>query len=133
MASETLPEKRERALSQREETRPEGLYMPNVDIIEKRDELLLLADVPGAKAGDIAIDYDKGVLTINARVEPRVNEATAKFLIREYGVGDFHRCFHIGEGIDPARIVAEVKEGVLTLHLPKAESAKPRKIQVKSK
>ena len=133
MASETLPEKRERALSPREETRAEGLYMPNVDIIEKRDELLLLADVPGAQARDIGIDYDKGVLTINARVEPRVNEATAKFLVREYGVGDFHRCFHIGEGIDPARIVAEVKDGVLTLHLPKAESAKPRKIQVKSK
>ena len=132
MASETLPEKRERALSPREETRAEGLYMPNVDIIEKRDELLLLADVPGAQARDIGIDYDKGVLTINARVEPRVNEATAKFLVREYGVGDFHRCFHIGEGIDPARIVAEVKDGVLTLHLPKAESAKPRKIQVKS-
>ena len=132
MTGEMSLEKREGVLSPPEETRSEGLYMPNVDIIEKRDELLLLADVPGAKPDDIGIDYEKGVLTINARVEPRVDEATTKFLIREYGVGDFHRCFHIGEGIDAARIVAEVKNGVLTLHLPKTESAKPRKIEVKS-
>jgi HSP20 family protein len=131
MADETMPEKREDVVARAEETHPGHAYVPNVDIIEKPDKLLLMADVPGASADGISINYDKGVLTIHAKVAPRIDEHNVNFLLREYGVGDFRRAFHIGEGIDSSRISAEVKGGVLMLDLPKAASARPRKIEVK--
>jgi HSP20 family protein len=106
-------------------------YAPVVDIIEEDDELLLLADVPGARAEDIDIDFERGLLTLHARVTPRQSPDT-NYLLREYGVGDFYRSFRIGEGIDPDKIDAEIANGVLRLHLPKAEAIKPRKVQVKA-
>ena len=67
------------------------------------------------------------------RQPPTADEtAVSAFLVREYGVGDFHRAFQIGEGIDAAKIEAEVNNGVLTLRLPKSEAAKARTIEVKA-
>jgi HSP20 family protein len=106
-----------------------GTYAPAVDIIETDNELLLIADVPGASAEGIDINYERGELTLHARV-PRRQDADTRYLLREYGVGDYYRCFRVGEGIDAQKISAEVNAGVLTLHLPKAEAIKPRKIRV---
>jgi len=133
MATETNIEKRkESTVTHVERTRSTPTYIPVVDIIEKKDEMLLLADVPGAKADQIDIDYDKGLLTIHARVEPRQNPERTEYLLQEYGVGDFARTFEIGEGVDQSKIEAEVKDGLLMLHLPKSEAFKPRKIAVKT-
>jgi HSP20 family molecular chaperone IbpA len=117
--------------SQPERTRSGRAYVPVVDIVERNDELLLLADVPGASADGIDIDFERGQLTISARVEPRQNADTS-YVLREYGVGDFVRTFQIGESVDASKIEAEVSGGVLTVHLPKAEAAKTRKIEVRS-
>lgn len=106
------------------------VYRPNVDIRGTQDELTLVADVPGAKSDAIDIDFDEGVLTIRARVSPRGQDRN--YLLREYGVGDFHRTFRLGERINPAGIYAECSAGVLTVHLPKVEAARPRKIEVKA-
>lgn len=125
-------EKREGEVVKAERTRTGRVYRPNVDIIEKADELLLLADVPGARGEDIDIQYEKGELTLRARVRPRQGTECAGFVACEYGVGDLERTFQIGEGIDAARIQAECANGVLTLHLPKTEAVKPRKIAVKT-
>jgi HSP20 family protein len=124
-------EKRLQGTEQPERTRSGRTYVPAVDIIEMRDELLLLADVPGVRAEDIEINYERGELRLLARVQPRHGEQT-NYLFREYGTGDFVRSFQVGEGIDAVRIAAEVRDGVLHLHLPKAEAAKTRKIAVKS-
>lgn len=113
-----------------EQTRSGFYYRPNVDIVERQDELLVLADVPGATPEEIDVDFKDGTLTIHAKVAPRNEDAN--FLIRHYGVGDFWRTFQIAETIDASKISAEFADGVLTLHLPKAESAKPRKISVKA-
>lgn len=115
-----------------EPTRSGRTYVPAVDIIEKADEFLLFADVPGATGDRIDVNYENGLLTIHADIDPapRMRE---NWLLREYGVGDFDRSFRIGEGIDANAITAEVRHGVLTLRLPKAESVKPRRIAVKSK
>jgi len=107
-------------------------YAPAVDIIEKPDELLLIADVPGVEADGIDVEFDRGSLTIDAKVKPRYDEAELNFLRHEYGVGDYHRCFEVSEQIDAEKINATVEGGVLTVHLPKAESVKPRKIAVKN-
>lgn len=109
-----------------------GHYVPAVDIIEAGDELILKADVPGARAEDIEIDFDKGQLTIHARLTDRQPGLKTGYLLHEYGIGDFHRSFKIGDGIAADKISAEVTDGVLTLHLPKAESARQRKIEVKA-
>jgi HSP20 family protein len=118
-------------LDRGEHTRAGSHYRPNVDILESADELVVLADVPGASGDDIGVDFEDGTLTIHASVGPRQQEGT-EYLLREYGVGDYYRTFRVSEAIDPAGITAEYGDGVLTLHLPKAEASKPRKIEVKS-
>lgn len=131
MNDTTSLEKRMTTAEQPEQTRNGRTYVPAVDIIENDGELLLLADVPGARAEGIDIDYQPGRLTIRASVEPRQTAQTG-YVLRKYNVGDFVRRFEVGEGIDASKIRAEVSGGVLTLHLPKAEAAKTRKIAVKA-
>jgi HSP20 family protein len=112
-----------------EHTRSGRTFRPHVDIHEEGDELVLVADMPGVKAEDVDVRFEDGVLTIHGPVPPRWPEQ-GEFLLYEYGVGDFYRTFRVSEQIDASRIQAEYADGVLTLHLPKTESAKPRKIEV---
>jgi HSP20 family protein len=114
-----------------EHTRSGHYYRPNVDILERSDELTVLADIPGATSDDIDIQFEDGQLSIFARVQPRQGEQT-QYLVREYGIGDYYRSFRVSEAIDAAKINAEYADGVLVLHLPKAEALKPRKINVRS-
>jgi HSP20 family protein len=111
-------------------TRETAVFRPNVDILERESELLVLADTPGAIADAIDIRYEDGVLTIHGRVPSRSPEGR-RLLLQEYGVGDFHRSFRLGDRIDASGISAEYVEGVLTVHLPKVEAARPRRIEVR--
>jgi HSP20 family molecular chaperone IbpA len=106
-------------------------FRPNVDIVETPDELIVFADVPGVTREELEIQFEAGTLTLHARVRSR-HPKNATFLVREYGVGDFYRTFRVSEEIDGGTISAELQNGVLALHLPKAEKARPRKIEVKS-
>ena len=115
---------------ERERTRPS--FRPDIDIYETRDEVVLVADVPGASGEDIDLRFEGGVLDVHARVQPRRPE-NAQYLAREYGVGDFHRTFQVSEDVDSANITAEISGGVLTVRLPKTDVAKPRRIEVKSR
>jgi HSP20 family protein len=112
-------------------TRSGCCYRPNVDILEKADELLVLADMPGAKSDTIDVKFEDGMLEILATVATRHGDDD--YLLREYGVGDYYRSFQVSEDIDSGKISAEYADGVLTLHLPKAEALKPRKIAVAAK
>jgi HSP20 family protein len=132
MASETTTvEKQSDSLPQTERTRGGRVYRPNVDILEKQDELLVVADMPGVKGGEIDIRFEDGELTIHGPSAAR--QEGVRYLLQEYGVGDFYRTFRVSERIDAAKISAEYKDGVLVLHLPKVEAVKPRKIKVKTK
>jgi HSP20 family protein len=112
-----------------ERTRGDQFYRPNVDILEKADELVLVADLPGVNVNEVDIRFEQGELTIHGRTKPRY-EGNAKFLLNEYGVGDFYRTFRISDQVDGSRIHANYHDGVLALHLPKVEAVKPRKIAV---
>jgi HSP20 family molecular chaperone IbpA len=112
-----------------EQTRGGQFYRPHVDILENEDELLLLADMPGLHSDDIDINFEDRQLTIHGHVRPR-QPADTRYLLQEYGVGDFYRTFQVSEQIDAERIHATYTDGVLALHLPKVEAAKPRKIAV---
>jgi HSP20 family molecular chaperone IbpA len=114
-----------------ERTRGGRWFRPAVDIVEKGDELQLIADLPGATSETIEIDFEDGLLTIEGKAPARYEE-NFEFRLAEYAVGDFHRSFRVSEQIDAARIQAEFKNGVLVVHLPKAEAAKPRKIAVQA-
>jgi len=85
---------------ERTPTRP--VYAPNVDILENADELTLVADVPGVNPDGVDIQYERGELTLRGRVAPRTEQPG--FLLNEYGVGDFHRVFQLGEGVDNTKI-----------------------------
>ncbi len=114
-----------------ERMRSGQFFRPNCDIVERDDELLLLADVPGARSDQIDVKFENGTLSIHARVERRQAPET-EYLLCEYAVGDYWRTFQVSEAVDASKISAEYANGVLTLHLPKAESLKPRKIAVTS-
>ena len=115
----------------KEQVRTHRTYSPNVDILETRDELTVLADMPGVGGGDIDIHFENGELSIYGRVKER-REQNERYLVKDFEDGDYYRAFRITEEINPDKINAEYKNGVLTLHLPKTESAKPRKISVTS-
>ena len=129
MATEVQVNRSEEARGER--TRGGRVYRPHVDILEQKDELTLVADMPGVKSESIDIHFEDGVLTLQGKIEPRYRE-NVNFLLCEYGIGDFYRTFRLSEHIDAQRIHAECVQGVLTVHLPKVEAAKPRKIEVRA-
>lgn len=104
-------------------------FTPRVDIYETENELALYADVPGVGPGDVDLRYENGELILQGRVKPR--HRGEDFLLQEYEEGDFYRAFSIHESIDASRISAECKNGVLIVHLPKAEKARPKRIAVR--
>jgi len=113
-----------------ERTRNGVIYTPRFDIVETEGELTLYGDLPGVTQENLDVRFENGELTIQGRVEPRC--AGREFVYGEYGIGDFYRSFTISEAIDSEKISAELRSGVLTLHLPKAEAVRPRRISVKT-
>ncbi len=114
-----------------ERTQGGPTYNPRIDIWEADDQLVLQADLPGVAPEDLDIQFENRELRIHGKVTPR--HENIRFLYGEYGIGDFYRSFAIGENIDADKISAELKDGVLTLHLPKTEAVKSRRIEVKAK
>lgn len=104
-------------------------FNPAIDVIETPEAFLLIADLPGATRENVDIQYDNGVLTLHARIAPRVQN-DSQFARREYAVGDYRRSMRIGESIDVSRIGAELANGQLTLTLPKSEAVRIRKVPV---
>jgi HSP20 family protein len=130
MAETNLAQKSRAEQSEPESTRGGRYFVPRVDIYETESELLLHADVPGVTPEDVDLRYEQGELMLHARIPSR-GQRVGQQLYAEYEEGDFYRVFQIHESIDSARISAECKNGVLTVHLPKAESARPRQVTVK--
>jgi HSP20 family protein len=113
-----------------ESTRDVPSYIPAVDIYESAETLTLVADMPGVGPENVIIDVHDNKLTLRGTVIAEGQKE--RVLLQEYGVGDYFREFTLGRAIDQARIEANIKNGVLTLTLPKAEAIKPRKIAVKN-
>jgi HSP20 family protein len=105
-------------------------FAPRVDICETPSEILLLADLPGVAPTGIDLRYENGELTLRGRLESP--EHKGRPVLEEYETGDYYRVFQLHEAIDANRIEAEFKNGVLTVHLPKPEAAKPKQVQIKA-
>ena len=129
MAANSLTERdQERNVQQREETRaPERFLRPAVNIIEEESGLVLTADLPGASKENVDINVEKGILTINA---PVTRDLPGHAVYTEFEWAPYYRQFKIPDLIDTSAVKAEFNNGVLKLQLPKAEAAKPRRIEV---
>ena len=104
--------------------------MPATDIYEAEDALTVILEMPGVEKSNVKIHVEDGALNVEGRLE------LAKYrglqpLYTEYNIGHYSRSFRLSSKIDQSKIAAEMKDGVLSLKLPKIEEAKPRTIQVK--
>lgn len=115
--------------SSREETRSQERYItPPVDIYETQEGLVVKADLPGVPKEGLDVRVENNLLTIRGK---STHAAPGDPIHREYELANFFRQFELSEKVDQLKISAELKHGVLTLSLPKAEEAKPRKIEIK--
>jgi len=101
--------------------------VPTVDIFENESEIMLHADLPGVRKDDITINIDNGRLILSGI---RYISTTGALAWRELADVEFRRTFAVPQSIDINSVHAELKDGVLHLHLPKSESAKPRQIEI---
>jgi len=122
-------EKQEVAEGDVERTRARRCFVPRTDIYEIGDDMYLAVDMPGVEDKSVDITLERNVLTINGYVDPIYPE-NYQMAYAEYNVGDYQRSFRLSDDIDRDRIEATVKDGVLRLRLPKADTAKARKIGV---
>ena len=104
---------------------------PAFDIAEKESEFVVKAEVPGCKAEDISISVHGSTLTISGEKKMETEEKEKGYYHAECSYGSFRRDLNLGADIDSNRIEAQCKDGVLTITLPKAETAKAVKIKVK--
>jgi HSP20 family protein len=111
-----LANKDDRSVAER--LAPRAVIAPAVDVYEGKDELLVVADVPGARPDGVDVRLERQELSVNVR--------------RDGGWPDFGRAFLVPRSVDAQRISAELKHGVLTIRLPKTEASKPRQIAVRA-
>ena len=118
----------ERIVQTREETRSnEKFIRPAVNIIETEEGLVLTADIPGASKDALDVSVEKGILTISAPAQQTMPGTSA---YREFELANYYRQFTIPESLDHEKSKAEYVNGILTLRVPKAEVAKPKRIAV---
>ena len=109
----------------------EHMFTPAVDLFEKDDMTVILADMPGVAPGDIDVTLERQVLTLTGHIKPHAPEGYRR-LSSEYREGGYSRVFTLSDAVDQHKIKASVKNGVLRLELPRAAEAKPKKIAVKA-
>lgn len=101
---------------------------PRVDIFENDDELMLVAEVPGARADDLSVKLDRRMLLIEATGS--FESGDGELVACEFAPVRYRRAYTLKTDIDADAITASLKDGLLTLRLPRAAAAKPRKIDV---
>ncbi len=102
---------------------------PAVDIFESENEIMLYADMPGVVKENLSVNIDKGILSLSG-VRKLQTKKTATW--EEFGNVNYVRSFSVPPTIDVGRVEAELKDGVLRLHMTKSEQAKPKKIEIKT-
>jgi HSP20 family molecular chaperone IbpA len=129
MAEKTVATRKESTVLSKEQTRSQKSYIaPPVDIYETPNGLVVMADLPGVAKDSLEVRVENNVLTIQGKTN---HVATGNPLYCEYELANFFRQFELSDRVDQSKISADLKCGVLTLNLPKAEEAKPKKIEVR--
>jgi HSP20 family protein len=107
-------------------------WAPSVDILEKENEILIKAELPGVESRDVAVTLDNNVLTIKGErhLEKDVKKESYHRMERTYG--SFFRSFSLPNTVDTGNVRAEYKDGLLTLALPKLAASKSRTVEIKA-
>lgn len=128
--SQEVQVQRKREVDKAEEsTRPTRAFMPSTDIFETEEALNVVLEMPGVSRDNVDINVEDGVLTVEGRIDFQKYEGLRP-VYSEYNVGPYRRSFRVSSQVDQDRISAEMTDGVISLTLPKAEKAKPRRIKV---
>ena len=105
-------------------------FAPRFDVKESKGEYVLSADLPGVKPEAVAIALDRNQLKISGRRETQHKEETDKTFLSEVSYGSFSRMFTLPEGVDGGQVHASLRDGVLTVTVPKKPESQPRTIPV---
>jgi len=118
----------------RSETQVTSGWLPVVDVRETKNEVMLQAELPGIMPEDVDVSVENGVLSISGekKAEVREGDEGGDFHLVERRYGRFERRFTLPRSVDAEKVSAEFRHGLLTVTLPKAEAAKPRRIEVKA-
>ena len=110
---------------------PDGDFVPALDIVEEKDNLVVKADLPGMTKDDITVAIQDNVLTIKGERKYEAEKKDANYYRRERVCGSFVRSLELPVTVDPNKVSASFRDGVLHVTLPKSEDAKPKQIEVK--
>lgn len=125
-----LQVQKKQELEQKEEsTIPVRTFLPTADIYETPESLKVVLEMPGVEKANVDVHVEDGVLNVEGRLDLAKYQGLQP-LYTEYNIGHYSRSFRLSNKIDQDKIGAELREGVLSLTLPKVEEAKPRTIQV---
>jgi HSP20 family protein len=131
VARQELQVQKKRELDKKEETTiPARLFVPTADVYETQDALTVILEMPGVEKSNVDVRVEDGVLNVEGRLDLSKYQGLQP-LYTEYNVGHYSRSFQLSSKIDQNKIAAELKDGVLSLTLPKLEEAKPRTIEVR--
>ena len=106
-------------------------WTPPVDISETTAEFVIQVEIPEVKKEDVRVTLENGVLTVRGMRRQEAEEKGRKYHRVERSYGSFVRSFSLPNEVNDAQVQADFKDGILTLHLPKSEKAKPKSIEVK--
>jgi HSP20 family molecular chaperone IbpA len=113
-----------------EPTTPMRAFLPTTDIFETEDALTVILEMPGVDRDNIEVSVENEILTVEGKINFKKYDGLQP-IYSEYNIGPYRRTFRISSRIAQDKIKAEMRDGVITLVLPKAEEAKPRRIEVK--
>jgi HSP20 family protein len=129
-STQELQVQKKRELENKEEsTIPVRLFVPVADIYEAEHDLTIILEMPGVEKRNVDIRVEDGVLSVDGRLDLTKYQGLQP-LYTEYNIGNYARSFRLSSKIDQTKIAAEMKDGVLSLKLPKVEEAKPRSIKI---
>ena len=114
----------------REEAMALADWIPMVDVVETEGEFLLHAELPGVEKKDVKLSIERGILTLAGQRDQPKEEKGRRYHRVERTYGRFARSYTMPELVDEQKLTAEFRNGVLTVHLPKSEKAKPKSIEV---
>ena len=125
----SVREKKE-LVAKEEKTIPGRYYVPYADIYETDDALAVVLEMPGVEKKDLNIALENDVLKVDGRID-FTKYGNIEPVYAEYNVGHYARSFTLSNKVDQDKISANLEDGVLTLTLPKAKHAQPRKIEIR--
>jgi len=108
---------------------PRAALKPRVDVLEQTEKLMLFVDLPGVKPEDVELHFEKGELTVRAKRD--LPKRPGRCLVEQFEAAEYYRSFLLSQDVAADQISAELKNGVLTVDLPRSPAALPRRISVK--